>query len=51
MKSFKKKKLDKGKEARRVARASGLVPASTRVVPDRRKKQPKHKPNLLIDEV
>lgn len=50
MRSFKKKKLDKGKEARRVARASGLVPANTRVVPDKRNKKPKHKPDLLIEE-
>ena len=51
MKSFKKKKLDKGTEARRVARKSGLAPAATRVVPDKRKKQPKHKPDLLGEEV
>lgn len=42
-----KKKLNKGKEARRVARKSGLAPAATRVIPDKRKKPPKHKPNLL----
>jgi hypothetical protein len=51
MKSFKKKKLDKGKEARRVARASGLAPAATRVVPDKRRRPPKHKPDLLLEEV
>jgi len=42
-----KKKLDKGTEARRVARKSGLVPGVTRVIPDKRKKAPKHKQDLL----
>jgi hypothetical protein len=42
-----KKKLDKGTEARRVARKSGLAPNATRVIPDKRKKAPKHKPDLL----
>jgi hypothetical protein len=43
----KKKKLEKGIEARRRARKSGLAPANTRVIPDKRKKPEKHKPNLL----
>lgn len=38
-----KKKLDKGTEARRVARKSGLTPSATRVMADKRKKPPKHK--------
>lgn len=38
-----KKKLDKGTEARRVARKSGLTPSATRVIPDKRKKPPRHK--------
>jgi hypothetical protein len=42
-----KKKLDKGTEARRVARKSGLVPAVTRIIPDKRKKLNKHKQDLL----
>jgi hypothetical protein len=44
------KKLDKGAEARRVARKSGLAPGVTRVIPDKRKKTPKHK-KTLSDEV
>jgi hypothetical protein len=39
----KNKKLDKGTEARRVARKSGLKPSVTRVIPDKRKKRPRHK--------
>ena len=41
------KRLDKGTEARRVARKSGLAPAATRVIPDKRKKPPKHTKDLL----
>jgi hypothetical protein len=51
MSRAKKRKLDKGVEARRRARKAGLVPATTRVVPDKRKKAEKHKRNLLIEEV
>lgn len=43
----KKDRLEKGAEARRRARKSGLEPAGTRVIPDKRKKQEKHKPDLL----
>jgi hypothetical protein len=43
-----KKKLDKGTEARRAARNSGLAPAGTRIIPDKRKRPPKHK-KLLQD--
>jgi hypothetical protein len=42
-----KKKFEKGTEARRRARNSGLKPATTKVVADKRKKPPKHKPDLL----
>jgi len=42
-----KKKMDKGREARRVARKSGLAPAATRVIPDKRKKPPKHRKDPL----
>jgi len=47
MATRKKKRLDKGVEARRRARKSGLAPAGTRVIPDKRKKPEKHKPDLL----
>src|SRR5881396_3460609 len=39
--------LDKGTEARRAARNSGIAPAVTRVIPDMRKRPPKHKKQLL----
>jgi hypothetical protein len=45
-----KKRLDKGTEVRRVARGSGLAPGATRVIPDKREKQPKHK-KVLLEEV
>ena len=44
-----RKKLDKGSEARRLARKSGLVPGATRVVEDKRRKPPKHKQDLLSE--
>ncbi|HEV8075280.1 MAG TPA: hypothetical protein VGP66_05500 [Candidatus Acidoferrum sp.] len=43
----KKDRLEKGTEARRRARKSGLAPAGTRVIPDKRTKPAKHKPDLL----
>jgi hypothetical protein len=43
----KKKKLQKGKEARRRARAAGLTPAGTKVIEDKRKKPEKHKGQWL----
>jgi hypothetical protein len=43
----KKEVLDKGTEARRVARKSGLKAGATKVVPDKRKRPPKHKADLL----
>jgi hypothetical protein len=42
-----RKKIDKGKEARRAARRSGIAPAVTRVIPDKRKRPAKHKKQLL----
>jgi len=51
MKRKRKQKLDKGVEARRRARNSGLVPAVTRGVADKRKKPPKHRKDLLQEEV
>jgi len=47
MRKRKKDRLEKGTEARRRARKSGLAPANTRVIPDKRKKSEKHKPDLL----
>jgi len=43
MKRRKQKVIDVGKEARRVARKSGIAPSVTRVIPDKRKRPPKHK--------
>jgi len=46
----KRKRLEKGKEARRRARAAGAVPAVTRVIEDKRKKEEKHKGKWLAEE-
>ena len=51
MKKRKKKVIDVGKEARRAARNSGIRPASTHVIPDKRKRPPKHKQNWLEAEM
>ena len=51
MSRAKKRKLDKGVEARRRARKAGLVPATTRVVPDKRNKAEKHKRDLVNEDV
>jgi len=40
---MKKKRLNKGKEARRLARAAAATPGATKVVPDKRRKPEKHK--------
>jgi len=50
MKKRKKRVIDVGKEARRVARKSGIAPAVTRVIPDKRKRPPKHKTDWLKAE-
>jgi len=50
MKKRKKKVLDAGKEARRAARNSGLAPAATRVVEDKRKRPVKHKKKWIDEE-
>jgi hypothetical protein len=47
MRQRRKKKIDKGTEARRAARNSGLAPAGTRVIPDKRKRPPKHKKQMV----
>jgi hypothetical protein len=46
-----RKNIDKGLEARRAARTSGLAPAVTRVIPDKRKRPAKHKKQLLETEL
>ncbi len=51
MKKRKKKVLDRGSEARRAARNSGLAPAETRVIPDKRKHPTKHKKRWLEKEL
>jgi hypothetical protein len=40
---MKKKRLEKGREARRLARAAAARPGATKVVPDKRRKPEKHK--------
>jgi hypothetical protein len=47
----KKKVLDRGKEAGRAARQSGIAPAVTRVITDKRKRPPKHKKQWLEREL
>ena len=51
MKRRKKKGIDIGKEARRVARKSGVAPAATRVIPDKRKFPSKHKEQGIEKEL
>jgi hypothetical protein len=47
----KKSKFEKGTEARRVARESAGMPPAARVIPDRRRKPPKHKkPPIDLEE-
>jgi hypothetical protein len=43
------KKIDVGKEARRRARQHGQPPAA-RVIPDKRRKPPKHKQRFTEDD-
>ncbi|MBI3661699.1 MAG: hypothetical protein HY234_01420 [Acidobacteria bacterium] len=45
------KKLDVGKEARRRARQSAGLPPSERVIPDKRRRPPKHKRKILESEI
>jgi hypothetical protein len=51
VKKSKKKRFSVAKEARRRARLSGLAPASTRVIPDKRRRPPKHKKDHLEAEM
>lgn len=46
----KKRVLDPGKEARRRARKTGIAPATTRVILDKRKKSEKHKKRWMEEE-
>lgn len=50
MRRRRKRVLDKGKEARRAARQSGVAPAATKVIKDKRKRGPKHKKKWLERE-
>jgi hypothetical protein len=50
MKRRKKKVLDVGVEARRAARNSGIAPAATRVIADKRKRPAKHQKKWLERE-
>ena len=43
----KKSKFEKGTEARRAARESAGTPPAARVIPDQRRKPPKHKKPLI----
>jgi len=47
----KKRKFEKGTEARRIARETVGAPPPARVIPDRRTKPPKHKKRLLDEEL
>jgi hypothetical protein len=51
MKRVRKKRLDKGAEARRLARKVVGAPANTRVIADKRKKPEKHRKDLLGEEL
>lgn len=51
MKRRKKRVIDVGKEARRAGRKSGIAPAVTRVIPDKRKRAEKHKKQWLDAEM
>lgn len=51
MKKRKKRTLDPGAEARRAARRSGISPAATKIVGDKRKRPAKHKKQWLEREL
>jgi hypothetical protein len=46
----KKPKFEKGTEARRIARENAGTPPAARVIPDRRRKPPKHKKTLVEED-
>ncbi|MFZ0334780.1 MAG: hypothetical protein WAN10_10075 [Candidatus Acidiferrales bacterium] len=45
-----KPKFEKGTEARRIARENAGTPPAARVIPDRRRKPPKHKKRLVEED-
>ncbi|HKV27335.1 MAG TPA: hypothetical protein VJN90_03540 [Candidatus Acidoferrales bacterium] len=47
----KKRKFEKGAEARRLARENAGTPPAVRIIPDRRTKPPKHRKRLLDEEL
>jgi hypothetical protein len=47
VKKKKRKILNKGTEARRLARKSGIAPAATKIIDDKRKRPAKHKKQIL----
>jgi hypothetical protein len=51
MRKARKKKFDKGTEARRAARQSGVAPSGTKVIEDKRARPPKHKKKWLEEPV
>ena len=46
-----KRKYNVGREARRRARLIAGLPPAERVIPDKRRKPPKHKKNLIEEEL
>jgi hypothetical protein len=46
-----KSKVDLAKEARRRARDRAGLPPGSRVIPDKRRKPPKHKKRILDEEL
>jgi hypothetical protein len=46
----KKTKFEKGTEARRIARENVGAPPAARIIPDQRRKPPKHKKRLLEED-
>jgi hypothetical protein len=50
VKKRKKRVLDVGQVARKRARESGIAPAGTRVIADKRKRPPKHKGKWLEEQ-
>jgi hypothetical protein len=46
----KKSRFEKGTEARRIARENVGTPPAARMIPDRRRKPPKHKKSLMEDD-
>jgi hypothetical protein len=46
----KKSKFEQGAEARRIARENAGAPPAARVIPDRRRKPPKHKKALVEED-